>query len=95
MQELKSKLRDQDLKYALIFPCTLKVDHAGKTLFFRTPDEVETFLCELSSIDSSIDSELMFSSFFFFSLPSEELLCALPVIILPLDWQFLCLFFLL
>uniref|UniRef100_A0A3Q3MQ47 L1 transposable element RRM domain-containing protein n=1 Tax=Labrus bergylta TaxID=56723 RepID=A0A3Q3MQ47_9LABR len=41
---LKKKLRDRDIKYALIFPCTLRVVRAGKTLFLRTPDEAETFL---------------------------------------------------
>lgn len=54
----KKKLRDRDIKYALIFPCTLRVVHAGKTQFFRTPDEVETFLGELSSINSSMDSDI-------------------------------------
>uniref|UniRef100_A0A3Q3GQF7 L1 transposable element RRM domain-containing protein n=1 Tax=Labrus bergylta TaxID=56723 RepID=A0A3Q3GQF7_9LABR len=55
---VKKKLRDRDIKYALIFPCTLRVVRAGKTLFLRTPDEAETFFGELSSIDSSIDSDM-------------------------------------
>ena len=55
---VKKKLRDRDIKYALIYPCTLRVAHAGKTQFFRTPDEAEKFLGELSSIDSSIDSDM-------------------------------------
>lgn len=56
---IKKKLRDRDIKYALIFPCTLKVVHAGKTLFLRTPKEAEIFLGELSSNDSSIDSDMI------------------------------------
>uniref|UniRef100_A0A3B4VAQ2 L1 transposable element RRM domain-containing protein n=1 Tax=Seriola dumerili TaxID=41447 RepID=A0A3B4VAQ2_SERDU len=55
---VKKKLRDQDFKYAMIYPCTLRVAHAGKTQFFHTPDEVERFLGELTSIDSSIDSDM-------------------------------------
>lgn len=31
---IKKKLRDQGIKYALIFPCILKVVHTGKILLF-------------------------------------------------------------
>lgn len=54
---IKKKLRDQDIKYALISPCMLKVVHTGKTLLILTPEEAEIFLDELS-FNSSIDSDM-------------------------------------
>lgn len=36
----KKKLLAMDFKYSLLFPCTLKVIHEGKTRLFRSPDEV-------------------------------------------------------
>ena len=56
--EAKKKLRDRGIKYALTFPCTLRVIHDGKKRFFHTPDEAERFLGEPSFTDSSIDSEM-------------------------------------
>lgn len=44
----KRKLRDLDIKYSMIFPCTLRVVHGGKPKLFRSPDEVEAFLSELT-----------------------------------------------
>lgn len=55
--EAKKKLCDWGIKYGLIYPCILRVIHDGKKHFFHTPEETERFLCELFSIDSSIDFE--------------------------------------
>lgn len=56
---VKKKLRDRDIKYALIYPCTLRVAFAGKTQFFRTPEEAEVSLGELSPLNSSTDSDMI------------------------------------
>ncbi len=45
----KKKLRDLDIQYSLLFPCTLKVVHEGKTRLFRSPEEVEAFISDFSA----------------------------------------------
>ena len=55
---VKKKLCDREIEYGLLFPCTLRITHVGKRHFFHTPGEAENFLCALSSINSSIDSDM-------------------------------------
>ena len=42
--EVKRKLREMDIKYMLLYPAKLRVIHAGKSYFFKHPNEVWNWL---------------------------------------------------
>lgn len=42
--EAKRRLRIKHLKYAMLFPACLRVEHNGRALFFEDPEEVINWL---------------------------------------------------
>uniref|UniRef100_A0A3B3H8H7 L1 transposable element RRM domain-containing protein n=1 Tax=Oryzias latipes TaxID=8090 RepID=A0A3B3H8H7_ORYLA len=54
---VKKKLRDLDIEYAMQYPATLRVQVAGKRLFFRSPDEAEIFILQHTRKMQLLDNE--------------------------------------
>lgn len=49
---VKKKLRERDIHYSLLYPCTLRITVDGKSTTFRCPAEVENYIQQDLSISS-------------------------------------------
>lgn len=45
--DIRRRLREREIKYSMLYPCRLRVQHGGSVKFFESPDDADAWLLTL------------------------------------------------